>query len=84
MTEHLVQKGWNVAISDIDLTAGEKLAERLGSQVLFVRSDVASYDEQAKLFHETWKKWGRLDFGMIMAFFPHLFLITAVNKETGH
>ncbi|OAL44217.1 NAD(P)-binding protein [Pyrenochaeta sp. DS3sAY3a] len=61
VAEHLVQKGWNVAITDVNEKAGELLAGKLGKQSIFVRCDVTSYEQQSKVFEKTWKKWGRLD-----------------------
>jgi len=61
--EHLVASGWNVTVIDFNAVNGLKVAERLGKQTLFVEANVASYQEQAKAFAETYRKWGRVDFG---------------------
>jgi len=62
VAEHLVSKGWNIAIADFDVTLGESVASRLGSQVLFVKTNVINYDEQVAVFAATYKKWGQIDF----------------------
>ncbi len=62
VTEKLVKQGWNVTIVDVVSETGQKVADRLGEQVLFVKADVTDYDQQAKAFVETWAKWHRLDF----------------------
>lgn len=59
----LLTKGWNITIFDFNDEAGTKLASELGEQILFVQGNVVKYDEQVKVFSETWKKWGRIDFG---------------------
>jgi 15-hydroxyprostaglandin dehydrogenase (NAD) len=41
---------------------GKSVEQRLGDKVLFLRANVAIYEEQAATFVQTWKKWGRLDF----------------------
>lgn len=62
VTKHLVAKGWRVAMADIDADSGRKVAAEIGDQVLFCRTDVTSYPQQASLF-ETAFAWGgdRLD-----------------------
>lgn len=63
VTKHLVAQGWRVAMADIDGDAGRKISSELGDQVLFCRTDVASYLQQAALFEKAFS-WGggRLDF----------------------
>jgi NAD(P)-dependent dehydrogenase (short-subunit alcohol dehydrogenase family) len=64
VTERLVELGWNCAIVDFNQKRGEDVKQRLGSQILFIKSNVAIYEELSRAFVQTWKKWGRLDFGM--------------------
>lgn len=64
VTERLVSQGWNVTIMDLNEEAGHEVAERLGHQVLFLKADVTSYEEQGEVFRRTWERWGRLNFGM--------------------
>jgi hypothetical protein len=47
---------------------GIKIAERLGERTLFLKVNVASYKEQADAFSQTYKKWGRIDFGQLHRF----------------
>jgi NAD(P)-dependent dehydrogenase (short-subunit alcohol dehydrogenase family) len=67
VVEDLVAKGWKVTVFDFDHDAGGKVAEKLGQQVLFVKGNVAKYEELGAAFSETWKKWGRMDFGKQLA-----------------
>lgn len=48
---------------DFNATNGFKVVESLGNQALFLKANVASYQEQANAFAETYRKWGRVDFG---------------------
>jgi hypothetical protein len=59
LTQDLVNKGWRVAMADIQPNA--ELAEKLGESVSFHHCDVADYDSQARTFQEIWNKYGRLD-----------------------
>ncbi|KAL3473176.1 hypothetical protein BJX99DRAFT_261606 [Aspergillus californicus] len=60
--ESLVQKGWNVAILDVNDSSGAEAASKHGDQVSYLHTNVASYDEQAKSFNRIYQKWGRIDF----------------------
>ncbi|OAL37370.1 hypothetical protein AYO20_03219 [Fonsecaea nubica] len=62
VTEKLLSKGWKVTIFDFNAKTGAELAEKLGSNVLFVQGNAAVYSDQAKAFLKTWEKWQRLDF----------------------
>lgn len=62
VTEALIKRGWNVAIVDISQERGDEVVQRLGSQVVFIKANVAIYAELSKAFVQTWEKWGRLDF----------------------
>jgi 15-hydroxyprostaglandin dehydrogenase (NAD) len=64
VVKHLVEEGWNVTIVDIDQKLGLEVASQLGDQILFVRANVADYEQQASAFEATWARWGRLDFGI--------------------
>jgi 15-hydroxyprostaglandin dehydrogenase (NAD) len=63
VTKHLLAKGWKVCISDMNKQQGDDLALELGDNALFVESDVADYDSQARVFESVWVKWKRIDFG---------------------
>ncbi|KAH7087752.1 hypothetical protein FB567DRAFT_470286, partial [Paraphoma chrysanthemicola] len=61
VAKRLAELGWNLTIVDYS-EKGEQIAKDLGEKTLFQKVNVASYDEQAKAFSDTYKKWGRLDF----------------------
>jgi NAD(P)-dependent dehydrogenase (short-subunit alcohol dehydrogenase family) len=63
VVEDLVSKGWKIAIFDFDEAAGKKVAEKLGEKILFIKGNVAKYEEIGAAFVEVWKKWGQIDFG---------------------
>ncbi|OQU94365.1 hypothetical protein CLAIMM_00726 [Cladophialophora immunda] len=81
VVEDLVQKGWNVAIVDVDARMGHSAEERLGTQVLFIRANVADYNQQAEAFSQTWAQWGRLDLVLANAGILDRMDITAPGKE---
>lgn len=80
VVEDLVRKGWNVTIADMNEEAGQKIAERLGQQVVFIKIDVTDYDQQAKAFVETWSKWHRLDFVFANAVMPSFNLVRVQDE----
>ncbi|KAK6355594.1 hypothetical protein TWF696_004693 [Orbilia brochopaga] len=59
---HLVAKGWNVVLADINPKTGTAAAESLGHRAIFQHTDVSSWDSQAALFKTTFERFGRLDF----------------------
>ncbi|KAH6998970.1 hypothetical protein BKA56DRAFT_639497 [Ilyonectria sp. MPI-CAGE-AT-0026] len=59
LSEDLVQRGWIVAMADIQPNA--ELASKLGESASFHTCDVSDYDSQAKCFQEVWDLYGRLD-----------------------
>jgi len=63
LTKHLISKGWKIAMADVNATTGEKIASELGRDVMFHKTDVSSYEQQASLFEKAFT-WGgnRLDF----------------------
>lgn len=62
--ERLVKNGWGCTVVDFNQQTGEKLVEKFGDQIIFVRANVARWDDLAGAFEQTWEKWGRLDLGM--------------------
>ncbi|KAJ0336672.1 hypothetical protein COL922a_007674 [Colletotrichum nupharicola] len=44
-----------------DINTNEKLLQELGDNASFHKTDVSSYDEQAKTFQEVWNRHGRID-----------------------
>ena len=61
LSRYLISKGWTVACVDVQEQAGKDLAASLGSNAHFIKCDIADYDDQARMYTEVWKKWGRLD-----------------------
>lgn len=61
LVETLIAKGWNIAIVDFNAETGEGAAQKHGEQVLFIKGNVADYDDQAAAFVTTFKKWGHID-----------------------
>ncbi|KAF4989818.1 hypothetical protein FDECE_14587 [Fusarium decemcellulare] len=59
LSEDLVQRGWQVAMADIQ--PNKDLASKLGDNASFHICDVSDYDSQAACFQEVWVKYGRLD-----------------------
>lgn len=64
VTERLVELGWNVTVLDFNEAKAKAVAERLGSQIFFIKSNVADWDQLSKAFVQSWENFGRLDFGM--------------------
>ncbi|KAI1258860.1 hypothetical protein F5Y18DRAFT_324747 [Xylariaceae sp. FL1019] len=61
LARSLVSRGWNVACFDVNEKTGEALVAELGDHSIFVKCDVADYEDQARAYTQTWNKWGRLD-----------------------
>ena len=61
LSRDLISKGWAVACVDVQEQAGKALVAELGSNAHFIKCDIADYDDQARMYTEVWKKWGRLD-----------------------
>ena len=76
VVEHLVARGWNVAVVDKNRIAGEQVEKSLGERVLFFDVDVTKYELQADAFVKTWAKWNRLDMGKGNASPPKAALLT--------
>ncbi|KAJ9149445.1 NAD(P)-binding protein [Pleurostoma richardsiae] len=53
--------GANVAVGDLNETAGEKLVSGLKDRVLFVPTDVSSWSAVLNLFAKAWEEFGRID-----------------------
>ena len=60
-TRRFVAEGAKVVMGDIQEEAGQALADELGDSVLFVRCDVTSEDDVAKLVDTAVKEFGQLD-----------------------
>jgi NAD(P)-dependent dehydrogenase (short-subunit alcohol dehydrogenase family) len=57
----LAKKGWKTVILDYNATEGEKTAKEIGGD--FYHTDTTQWTQQYRAFDETFKKYGRLDFG---------------------
>ncbi|OAL39413.1 hypothetical protein AYO20_01283 [Fonsecaea nubica] len=62
VVEHLVDADWSVTVVDLNTTTGVQIAERFGDRVLFVRGNVAVYNDQVNAFMLTVERWGQVDF----------------------
>jgi NAD(P)-dependent dehydrogenase (short-subunit alcohol dehydrogenase family) len=61
VAEKLVSIGWYLTIVDYNEKQGKAVAQILGDKVVFLKANVADYDELASTFKATWEKRGRLD-----------------------
>ncbi|KAL0938594.1 15-hydroxyprostaglandin dehydrogenase (nad(+)) [Colletotrichum truncatum] len=61
LAEHLVSKGWCVALCDVQDDKGRELATSLGHSAAYYHCDIASYDSQSAVFSSIWQKYGRID-----------------------
>ena len=61
MVQHLVSQGMRVVIADTDVKAGHKTAEELGSNALFLKTDVASEKQVQTTISATVRAFSRLD-----------------------
>jgi 15-hydroxyprostaglandin dehydrogenase (NAD) len=62
LVEKLVSQGWNITVVDFNEETGKAVEERLGSQVYYIKGNVAKYEDQAAAVVATHKKWGHIDF----------------------
>jgi 15-hydroxyprostaglandin dehydrogenase (NAD) len=62
LTRHFHAQGWSIALADLNVTAGERLAQELGPRTFFLRTDVSVWEDLAALFKETKRRFGRLDY----------------------
>lgn len=62
MTEHLLSRGYRVAMGDVNEQEGKRLSSQLGPDTIFYQTDVSSYDQQAAMISRAFA-WGgdRLD-----------------------
>lgn len=61
LAESLYKQGYKIGCLDLNEARGQELAAGLGDRALFVKCDVADYDDQAAAFSKVFQKWGRLD-----------------------
>ncbi|OCK74349.1 NAD(P)-binding protein [Lepidopterella palustris CBS 459.81] len=60
VAKYLAANHWHVSIADIDEEKGDAAASNVNG--LFTKTDVSFYEDIAKAFSNTWKKYGRIDF----------------------
>ena len=59
--KHFYQKGWKIAILDLNEKSGNEIVGNLGENAIFFKVDVSDYEQLADAFAKTWGKWHRLD-----------------------
>ena len=65
LANDLAQKGWKLAIVDLNTTQGEAVVAQLGEDnALFIKADVSKWEECVRYFNLTKERFGRIDFGM--------------------
>lgn len=60
ITKSLLSRGWSVVVADIN-PAGETVANSLGSEVLFIKTDTSVWEQQVEMFEK----------GTLMLCFPY-------------
>ncbi|OCK82590.1 NAD(P)-binding protein [Lepidopterella palustris CBS 459.81] len=60
LTKYLAENGWHVSILDIDEKNGKAAAAE--TKGIFNKANVASYDDMAKAYENTWQTYGHIDF----------------------
>jgi 15-hydroxyprostaglandin dehydrogenase (NAD) len=59
--QHLVSLQWKVTVVDYNEALGREVTDPMGDQVMFIKANVADYEELCTVYSQTWKKWKRLD-----------------------
>lgn len=72
MTKYFASLGYIVTIFDVNTNAGHKVVAEVASEnpeavVSFKRTDVTSWDDQAKAFREVYQQHGKIDVVMANA-----------------
>ena len=62
LTRHLLKRGWRVVVGDLNTAKEKDLQGELGSNFLFVKTNVADWDSQVELFRKAYEWTGRIDF----------------------
>jgi 15-hydroxyprostaglandin dehydrogenase (NAD) len=52
LTRHLLAKQWRVVMADINAAKGRELEAELGPNVIFIETDVSSWEAQLNLFEK--------------------------------
>ncbi|KAJ5091560.1 hypothetical protein NUU61_006430 [Penicillium alfredii] len=62
IAQTLCAQGWKITCLDLQQEAGDALVESLGQDnAMFVRTNLAKYEDQVHAFRETFRRWGRID-----------------------
>lgn len=61
LAQRLYKDGWRVAVCDLQEEKGRQVVNSLGEHAEFYKLDVTSYAQNAEVFSQVFKKWGRLD-----------------------
>jgi len=68
ISKALVEKGWKVQLADVNEDALKSLAVELGAEnVIYHKTDVTDYKNQAEAFRAAFDKWGRIDYAIANA-----------------
>jgi len=64
LANDLAQKGWKLAIVDMNSEDGEAAVAKFGEgNAIFIKADVSKWEENVRFFKETKEAFGRIDFG---------------------
>jgi NAD(P)-dependent dehydrogenase (short-subunit alcohol dehydrogenase family) len=64
LANDLVQKGWKIAVVDMNATQGEAVVAKFNKRdAIFIKADVSKWEDNVKVFETTKKQFGRIDFG---------------------
>lgn len=61
VAKNLAQKGWQIAILDMNEKSGQAVADSLKG--IFIKTDVTSQESQTAAFVKVWETYGQIDFG---------------------
>jgi NAD(P)-dependent dehydrogenase (short-subunit alcohol dehydrogenase family) len=65
LANDLSHKGWKLAIVDLNITQGEEIVAKLGTEnTMFIEADVSKWEDNVKFFEATKERFGRIDFGI--------------------
>jgi len=65
LANDLSQKGWKLAIVDMNSEDGEAAVANFGKgNAIFIKADVSKWEENVRFFKETKEAFGRIDFGL--------------------
>ncbi|KIX06639.1 uncharacterized protein Z518_04615 [Rhinocladiella mackenziei CBS 650.93] len=60
--KRLLSDGWRVALVDIlEEEKAQGLLDNSADRAMYIKCDLANYEDQAQMYQDVWSKWGRLD-----------------------